>query len=99
YARGGHGPSLIECKTFRMTGHSAHDDAGYVPQELFDYWETRDPIRRLERTLIQQNALTDAGIAEMQKGIHQEIDEAIAIAEKDPYPDPEDCLRDVYFEE
>ena len=99
YARGGNGPSLIECKTFRMTGHSAHDDASYVPQELFEYWETRDPIRRLERTLIQQNILSDAGIAEMDKGIHAEIDEAIAIAENDPYPEPEDCLRDVYFEE
>src|SRR5437764_6185775 len=33
-ARAGQGPTLIECKTFRMTGHSAHDDAGYVPPEL-----------------------------------------------------------------
>ena len=33
-ARAGQGPSLIECMTFRMTGHSAHDDAGYVPKEL-----------------------------------------------------------------
>jgi pyruvate dehydrogenase E1 component alpha subunit len=99
YARAGNGPSLIECKTFRMTGHSAHDDASYVPQELFDYWETRDPIRRLERTLTQQNFITAAGIAEMEKGIHTEIDEAIALAENDPYPEPEDCLRDVYFEE
>jgi pyruvate dehydrogenase E1 component alpha subunit len=99
YARNGNGPSLIECKTFRMTGHSAHDDASYVPRELFEYWETRDPIRRLERTLNQQNIISDAGIAEMDKGIHAEIDAAIAIAEKDPYPEPEDCLRDVYFEE
>ena len=98
HARNGHGPSLIECKTFRMTGHSAHDDASYVPQELFDYWETRCPIRRLEKTLIQQNALTASGIAEMDKGINAEIDEAIALAENDPYPEPEECLRDVYFE-
>ena len=33
-ARRGDGPSLIECKTFRMTGHSAHDAAEYVPQEV-----------------------------------------------------------------
>jgi len=99
YARSGNGPSLIECKTFRMTGHSAHDDASYVPPELFQYWETRDPIRRLERTLVQQGIISEAGVAEMDKGIHAEIDEAIAIAEKDPYPEPEDCLRDVYFEE
>ncbi len=99
YARSGNGPTLIECKTFRMTGHSAHDDAGYVPQELFEYWEQRDPIRRLERSLVHQNIFTDAGIAEMQAKINAEIDEAIAIAETDPYPDPEDCLRGVYYEE
>jgi len=99
YARSGNGPTLIECKTFRMTGHSAHDDAGYVPQELFEYWEQRDPIRRLERSLVQKNILTESGIAEMQAGINAEIDEAIAVAERDPYPDPEDCLRGVYYED
>ena len=31
HARAGNGPYLIECKTFRMTGHSAHDAADYVP--------------------------------------------------------------------
>jgi pyruvate dehydrogenase E1 component alpha subunit len=98
-ARNGEGPTLIECKTFRMTGHSAHDDAGYVPHELFEYWEERCPIRRLERDLIKWDVITASGIEEMQKRINAEIDEAIQIAEKDPYPAPEDCLRDVYYEE
>jgi pyruvate dehydrogenase E1 component alpha subunit len=98
-ARSGQGPSLIECKTFRMTGHSAHDDAGYVPPELFDYWEERDPIRRLERELIKRDLITASAIDEMQNGISKEIDEAIQIAEKDPYPEPEDCIRGVYSEE
>src|SRR5213594_2491765 len=87
-ARNGDGPTLIECKTFRMTGHSAHDDAGYVPHELFEYWEERDPVRRLERDLIKHDAITASGIDEMQSRINAEIDEAIQIAEKDPYPAP-----------
>ena len=33
HARAGHGPYLLECKTFRMTGHSAHDPADYVPKQ------------------------------------------------------------------
>ena len=98
-ARAGQGPTLIECKTFRMTGHSAHDDAGYVPQELFEYWEERDPIRRLERSLIQNGLITAAGIEEMQEQINREIDETIQVVENDPFPDPEDCLKDVYYEE
>lgn len=95
-ARAGEGPTLIECKTFRMTGHSAHDDADYVPQELFEQWEERDPIRRLERDLIARGIMTAAAIEEMQKGINAEIDAALAQAESDPYPDPEDCITGVY---
>jgi TPP-dependent pyruvate/acetoin dehydrogenase alpha subunit len=97
-ARAGGGPTLIECKTFRMTGHSAHDDAGYVPPELFEFWEERDPISRFERFLTQRSSIDKSGIGELQRRINHEIDEAIQIAESDPFPEPEDCLKDVYFE-
>jgi pyruvate dehydrogenase E1 component alpha subunit len=97
HARNGQGPTLIECKTFRMTGHSAHDDAGYVPQELFEFWEQRDPIRRFERSLMDRGIITAVGIEDIRSRANHEIDEAIRIAEKDPFPDPEDCLKDVYL--
>jgi TPP-dependent pyruvate/acetoin dehydrogenase alpha subunit len=99
HARAGGGPTLIECKTFRMTGHSAHDDAGYVPPELFQFWEDRDPINRFQRVLIDRGLIDQSGIEELHHRINQEIDEAIQAAEKDPFPEPEDCLRDVYSEE
>jgi pyruvate dehydrogenase E1 component alpha subunit len=97
-ARNGQGPSLIECKTFRLTGHSAHDDASYVPQELMAYWEERCPIRRFERVLVETGVIKASEVDDMQKRIQREIDEAIQLAEKDPFPNPEDCLKDVYFE-
>ena len=54
-ARGGDGPTLIECRTMRMHGHGAHDDMSYVPPELFEEWSQRDPIdlyaERLRRRL------------------------------------------------
>jgi len=98
-ARAGEGPTLIECKTFRMTGHSAHDDAGYVPPELFEFWEGRDPIKRFERFLMDRGVIARPAIEELEGRINREIDEAIQIAEKDPFPEPEDCLKDVYYEE
>src|SRR6476660_2321209 len=82
-ARSGGGPTLIECKTFRMTGHSAHDDAGYVPPELFQFWEDRDPINRFQSILIDRGLIDQAGVEELQQRINQEIDEAIQAAEKD----------------
>src|ERR1043165_9163194 len=66
-ARAGSGPTLIECKTFRMTGHSAHDDAGYVPPELFEFWEERDPIARFERFLTQRGIVSATDIDKMQQ--------------------------------
>src|SRR5712692_3640398 len=53
HARAGLGPYLVECKTFRMTGHSAHDGGDYVPKHLWEEWAAKDPIRRLERAMIE----------------------------------------------
>lgn len=97
-ARAGEGPSLVEYKTFRMTGHSAHDDAGYVPPELFEEWKKKDPIARFEKALIGDGVLTQAKIDEMQQECVEIIDDAVDWAEKQPYPKPEDLTRDVYFE-
>ena len=52
HARSGKGPYMLECKTFRMTGHSAHDAAHYVPQGLFEEWGKLDPIIRLKARMI-----------------------------------------------
>src|SRR6266700_1988953 len=54
-AREGGGPTLIECMTLRMEGHAVHDDAFYVPKELFESWAARDPIERY-RTWLRDNA-------------------------------------------
>ena len=98
-ARGGLGPTLIECKTFRMTGHSAHDDAGYVPEELFKEWEQKDPIARYRQYLFEHGFLTKEEIEDMQADIVREVDDAVEWAEKSPYPEPEDCLTGVYWGE
>ena len=46
-ARGGGGPTLLECQTLRMEGHAVHDDAFYVPKELFEEWAEAGPARAL----------------------------------------------------
>jgi len=95
-ARRGEGPTLIECKTFRMTGHSAHDDASYVPPELFEQWKAKDPILRLSRFLIEQGVMTDEDIKVLDERVTTEVDEAVAWAEQSPYPAPSECLEGLY---
>ncbi len=96
YARAGKGPYMIECKTFRMTGHSAHDAAEYVPKKLFAEWAKRDPIVRLEKHALGKRLLTKAEIEAMRARVVAEVDEAVAWADSRPYPDPATLLDGVF---
>jgi pyruvate dehydrogenase E1 component alpha subunit len=98
HARAGFGPTLLECKTFRMTGHSAHDDAGYVPKEKFAEWERRDPIYRYQQTLIEGEVMSLAEIRKIHESVMEEVELAVDWALANPYPAPEECLRGVYYE-
>src|SRR6059036_2126862 len=57
-ARAGGGPTLLECLTLRMEGHAVHDDAFYVPKQMFEEWAKSDPIERF-RTWLRENANMD----------------------------------------
>ena len=96
HARAGNGPYLIECKTFRMTGHSAHDAAEYVPAGLREEWAAKDPITRLEKKMIGKEWAAEAEIAQMHDEIRQEIDAAVEWAENSPLPDASELLDNVY---
>jgi TPP-dependent pyruvate/acetoin dehydrogenase alpha subunit len=96
HARAGLGPYLLECKTFRMTGHSAHDAANYVPKGLFDEWGKLDPIIRLEAKMLAEGWAGQTELDQRHADIRQEVDDAVAWAEQSPYPDPATLLDGVY---
>lgn len=87
-ARAGLGPSLIEFKTFRRRGHGEHDDQGYVPRELRDFWERRDPIRLFKEYLLGEGGWTDADTARIDEEcaaiVERAADEAATLPEPDP---------------
>jgi TPP-dependent pyruvate/acetoin dehydrogenase alpha subunit len=95
-ARQGNGPSIIECKTFRVRGHSEADKADYVPPALREQWLARDPIKRFEQTLIERGILTDAARADVEAKITAIVADAISYAEASPAPD-EQSVADYVF--
>jgi pyruvate dehydrogenase E1 component alpha subunit len=96
HVRSGRGPYLLECKTFRMTGHSAHDAAQYVPKALFEEWEKLDPIARLRKKMVEEGWAEKETLDEVQAGVRREVDEAVDWAENSPYPDASTLLEGVY---
>lgn len=95
-ARAGDGPSFIECMTLRMTGHSAHDAAEYVPEELKRAWAHKDPIERLEKVMLDRQVITKPQIEELNQRVQQEVDAALADAEARPLPSAQDVEKGVY---
>lgn len=98
HARAGNGPYLLECKTFRMTGHAAHDQAEYVPRRLWDEWGKKDPIQRLEKLMLKRRWADRKALDDVQARVRREVDEAIEWAENSPYPDPSELCDGVYDE-
>ena len=87
-ARSGGGPTVIEARTMRMLGHAIHDGAEYVPRELLEEWEARDPVDLQRRRLLTQGVATEARLQEVDAWARTEIDAAVAEAEAAPFPDP-----------
>jgi TPP-dependent pyruvate/acetoin dehydrogenase alpha subunit len=95
-ARHGEGPTLIESVTMRMDGHSASDDASYVPRELLEEWKMKDPIRVFEKVLIAEGLLTEERKKEIEEKIHTALEMAVHEAEASPYPRGEDAAEGVF---
>jgi pyruvate dehydrogenase E1 component alpha subunit len=97
-ARQGGGPTLIESVTLRMEGHAIHDDAYYVPKELFERWAERDPIDRYRTWLREHTDVTEAEQDEIAVQVKKRLNDALERAEASPEPDPSTLLEGVYAE-
>ncbi|MGH7229886.1 MAG: thiamine pyrophosphate-dependent dehydrogenase E1 component subunit alpha [Nitrospiraceae bacterium] len=98
-ARGGGGPTFIECKTMRMHGHSEHDSAKYVPRELLEEWKQKDPILTTERQLIQLGYAHETAFREVEERVKKEIEAGVEFAEHSPLPEGPEVLDGVFADE
>jgi len=91
-------PVLIECETFRMRGHEEASGTKYVPQELFDYWEKRDPVQNFERFLLEEEVIEADEVLALREEIKEEIEAAVTkgFSEPDPRADLKKEVREVY---
>ena len=97
-ARAGGGPTLLECKTYRLCGHSRSDPRTYRSKEEEAEWATRDPIVRLAAHLKSCRPRHRRVLAQIEQEVTAAIDDAVAFAESSPSPAPEEALEDVFWE-
>lgn len=91
-------PFLLECRTFRMRGHEEASGTKYVPQELFNLWEKKDPISNFEKYLLATNFISQHELDTIKENfvneINEDVNNALTIEKVDVNTDAE--LQDVY---
>jgi len=96
-ARGGDGPTLIECKTVRWERHSAFSAGRYDDPEERQRWRKTDPIPRFRQSLLQSGA-TEQQLAGKEASAKTVIQEAVDFAIASPSPTEESLRQNVYAE-
>jgi TPP-dependent pyruvate/acetoin dehydrogenase alpha subunit len=95
-ARSGAGPSLIEFKTYRYSGHSRADPAKYRPAGELDYWrQERDPIK-IYRARMLECGIREEVILDIERETLRKVDEATEICKAAPPPSADLLCTDVY---
>lgn len=91
-------PVLVEMETFRRRGHEEASGTKYVPDELMEYWEKRDPVETYEQWLLSEKLLTESEVDALKETIKAEIQEGLdaAFAEPVAHTEPTTELADVY---
>lgn len=97
-AREGGGPTLIECQTYRMKGHSRFDPAKYRPEDEAEHWLNRDAVEIIRKIVIEKGAITEKEADKIRDKLLKEVKKASKFALDSDYPDPEEALDDVYAE-
>jgi TPP-dependent pyruvate/acetoin dehydrogenase alpha subunit len=94
-ARGGQGPTLLECKTYKWMGHYIGDPGAYRPPEEVERWKGKDPLPRFEAYLTGCGVLAADEIAGVHQEVERELEAAVEFARQSPMPLPEQALEDL----
>ena len=73
-------PYLVECMTFRMRGHEEASGVKYVPAQLFEEWQAKDPIKNYEDWLLKEKVYTVQEVEEVRAEIKSHIESELKVA-------------------
>jgi pyruvate dehydrogenase E1 component alpha subunit len=97
--RGGGGPALLECRTYRFRAHSMFDPQLYRDRAEIEDWKRRDPIENLAQWMREEGTLQDADLAAIEEQIAAEVAASVAFAEAGHWEPTAELTRDVYAAE
>ena len=97
--REGKGPQFLEMLTYRFEGHSMGDPLRYRTKDEVEKWREDDPIGILERYHLKENIADREELENLDKGVEQELVDAVQFAEESPFPAYEELFTNIYVED
>jgi pyruvate dehydrogenase E1 component alpha subunit len=94
-ARRGDGPTFLECKTYRYSGHSRADAATYRPEGELDRWLARDPLRLYSAQLVEHGIVDEGGVESLREAVAARVDECVARTKAAPVATVESMFMNV----
>lgn len=94
-ARAGGGPSLIECLTYRHSGHSRADPAKYRPKEEVEAWLKKDPVPLYRQRLLDLG-MAEAELARIEAQAMDKVNRATEEAKASPTPTIESAMTQMW---
>jgi pyruvate dehydrogenase E1 component alpha subunit len=86
-ARKGEGPSIIEYKTYRHSGHYVGDPQKYKPKEEIEFWFDNDPVKNYRKYLNERCGVDEKELRDLELNVEKEINDAVEFAMSDEIPD------------
>jgi pyruvate dehydrogenase E1 component alpha subunit len=98
-ARSGEGPTILEMKTYRYRGHSMSDPAKYrTKEEVAKMREQHDPIDQLRKKLLDDKAVTEEQLKDIDRDVKAVVSEAADFAQTSPEPDAAELFTDILID-
>ena len=94
-ARAGDGPSLIEAKTYRHSGHSRADPATYRPEGELEKWLERDPLKIYRKRLIDFG-VKESKVVAIENAVLKAVDDATEFAKNSSTPSKNVLMTEVW---
>lgn len=89
-------PFLLVCNTYRFRAHSMFDSELYREKSEVEEWKKKDPIPRLQQSLMDQGLLTENELVAIKNKVEDEVQKAVAFAETGTWEPVEEMTRHVY---
>ena len=91
-------PYFVEIMTYRYSGHGAADNDRQLYRTKEEEAENlkRDPIKRLEKIMIEMNVANEEKLEAIDAEIQEQVEKIYEAADASPFPEADEVYDNIY---